>query len=73
MNLEREKDIQELCRQVFEILPHEYWDDMNGHCDSTCPICGASYYGNTWVSMHKIPHEQNCGYLIAKDLATGHS
>lgn len=62
---QREKDIQELCRQVLEEIYVEQ-DYNNGTCH--CPFCGnASYYDE----MSKIDHEQNCAYLIAKDLSTG--
>ena len=63
----REKDIQELCKQVknASVLPE------SGDCGYTmCPFCYA--YG-PWNAdtVDEIQHDPDCAYLIAKDLSTG--
>ena len=63
---QREKDIQELCKQVLNasLLPER------GDCGYTqCPMC---YAEGNWNddTMDEIKHESTCAYLIAKDLST---
>lgn len=62
---QREKDIQQLCKDVIEnCYPNEHYN--TGEC--TCPFCG----GAGWeTEMSKLKHEGNCAYLIAKDLSVG--
>jgi len=61
---EREKDIQEICNQVLNVNLETYPDYA-----PSCPFCGNS----DWVNdIDEIQHEQNCAYLIAKDLSTGY-
>ena len=62
---QREKDIQELCKQVLENCYPNY-NTNNG--TSSCPFCGGTGYKD---EMSEIPHDENCAYLIAKDLSTG--
>ena len=71
---QREKDIQELCRQVLE-MPSEFWDNPNGAYESTCPFCYVIEYRGGGdkkyhARMNELEHEGNCAYLIAKDLST---
>lgn len=64
--MSREKDIQELCRQVIDLslLPE------TGDCGYTnCPLCYAKGNWNDDV-MSEIKHRKDCAYLIAKDLST---
>ena len=64
--MSRESDIQELCKQVINasLLPER------GDCGySQCPMCNAEGSWNAY-SMNEIIHEQDCAYLIAKDLST---
>lgn len=62
--MSREKDIQELCRQVLkETYPN--YNDSDGFI--SCPFCSEDSYDN---EMSDIEHEPNCAYLIAKDLST---
>ena len=63
MDLNREKDIQELCNQVLESYPNHDWD--NGRI--SCPFCSNTSYGN---EIQDIEHNHNCAYLISKDLST---
>lgn len=72
MDAEREKEIQELCKQVLEIGPN-FYDNPNGPYENTCPFCleVAYGYGNKiYISMKEIRHDHNCAYLIAKGLST---
>ncbi len=64
--MSREKDIQELCKQVLDasLIPE------SGDCGYTeCPFCCGKGNWND-DEMHEIKHEGNCAYLIAKDLST---
>lgn len=60
----REKDIQELCKQVLNNC-HVDHDWNNGII--SCPFCGEKSYGE---EIEDIIHDSNCAYLIAKDLST---
>ena len=62
-DLQREKDIQELCKQVLEDCYVE--PDWSGI--TTCPFC---YNKSSGEEMTDIDHKGNCAYLIAKDLRT---
>ena len=64
---DREKDIQELCKQVIDcaVIPER------GDCGYTmCPICRES--GPWDGEIEEIEHDPNCAYLIAKDLSTNY-
>ena len=63
--MDREKDIQELCKQVLDTFVSEDWDRGT----VTCPFCGEESIGD---DMNDIRHGANCAYLIAKDLSTNH-
>jgi len=80
--MSREKDIQELCKQVIN-LEAEFSpaNDFIGRPEEfDCLFCsesideieakkmGINFYDN--VVMHYIKHKTNCAYLIAKDLST---
>ena len=63
---DREKDIQELCKQVKElsVIPEHH------DCGYTlCPFC---YEHGNWDAegLDEIIHTPDCAYLIAKDLST---
>ncbi len=70
---ERENDIQSLCKQVLEIEIN-FYDNPNGGYESSCPFCHAERIkgggGSMCYKMSELNHEQNCAYLIAKDLST---
>ena len=69
MDEEREKDIQELCRQVLE---HSvYWEYSSNRYDAfVCMFCGAETSDRN--SNLTIKHKNECAYLIAKDLSAKH-
>jgi len=74
MDVQRENDIQELCKQVLE-TPTEFYDNPNGAYESSCPFCEAIEYRGGHSSgihsnMNELNHNSNCAYLIAKDLST---
>ena len=73
MDKQREKDIQELCKQVLNANT-EFRDNPFGAYESTCPFCSVTEYRGGTENYHadisEIKHEQNCAYLIAKDLST---
>lgn len=63
---QREKDIQELCRQV----KGAYLVPETRDCGYTlCPFCN---HKGAWNAdfVEEIEHNSNCAYLIAKDLST---
>jgi hypothetical protein len=68
MDNQREKDIQELCRQVLEESYPEVDFDRN---TTRCCFCMATECGDD-LDMKDLKHEQNCAYLIAKDLSTNY-
>jgi hypothetical protein len=65
--MSRESDIQELCKQVLDNCYPNY-NDNNGVY--SCPFCGGEKWGEDADEMKNIIHEQDCAYLIAKDLST---
>ena len=65
--MSREKDIQELCKQVLENCYPNYDYDRGSH---QCPFCGNDRWGKDSSEMKNIKHESDCAYLIAKDLST---
>lgn len=70
----RKKDIQKLCEAVLEISS-DWYDNPNGAYETSCPFCSAIEYrgggGRPFASMQELKHDQDCAYLIAKDLSTG--
>ncbi len=62
--MSREKDIQELCKQVIE---NSYTEQDYNNDTSSCPFCSNISYDD---DMESITHDSNCAYLIAKDLST---
>ena len=69
-NKTREDDIKELCNQIINVTP-KFFDNPNGPYTHTCPLCNEETFGGIDSTMSDIEHDQNCGYLIAKDLMTG--
>ena len=72
--MQREKDIQALCKVVLEIGVDGY-DNPNGAYESSCPFCSAKEHrggggGDIWATMEELKHDLDCVYLIAKDLST---
>lgn len=67
MEEEREKDIQELCNQVLNATPNIQYAH-NGNW-TQCPFCSVNIHQEE-EEMGKLEHDQDCAYLIAKDLAT---
>ena len=74
MEKEREKDIQQLCKEVIEMSAIGY-DNPNGAYETTCPFCfsredrgGGGV--NNFATMSELKHDLDCAYLIAKDLST---
>ncbi len=72
-NSDREKDILKLCNSVLDISTI-FYDNPNGAYESTCPFCYATKYrggGQHYhVAISDVKHENDCAYLIAKDLST---
>lgn len=72
---QREKDIQKLCDTILSFGIDKY-DNPYGGYESTCPFCGVKesrFDGDgidIWASMQDLTHDQDCAYLIAKDLST---
>lgn len=66
----REKEIQELCKQVLETSPNRYYNP-NGADETTCPFCFAvDYSNNCTASIGELKHKTDCAYNIAKGLTT---
>lgn len=64
---DRERDIQELCRQVLLASPNVQIGRNSE--SSSCPFCSVQIeYEEDEIS--KLRHKQYCAYLIAKDLST---
>jgi len=61
--MDREKDIQTICEQVLEVNLEVNQNTWYG----TCPFCSSGGYVDY---MSEVKHDQNCAYLIAKDLLT---
>ena len=68
---QREVDVRKLCKAVLEVTP-EFFDNPNGGYEHTCPFCGERIIvgGLYYHGMHDIKHENDCAWLIAKDLMT---
>ena len=67
---EREIDVQKLCDAVLDVSPN-FWHNPNGADEVTCPFCFAKDYSNDCTAdISELKHENNCAYLIAKDLST---
>jgi hypothetical protein len=66
-NEQREKDIQELCKQVLDASPNIQYAH-NGDW-TQCPFCSVNI---DWEEeeMSNLKHDSDCAYLIAKDLST---
>jgi hypothetical protein len=62
----REKDIQTMCRFIMsaDALYEEYYATY------ICPYCTSDTYRDDKPMSH-IEHDDDCIYLIAKDLSTG--
>jgi len=75
MDKQREKDVQDLCQQILE-MPVDFWDNPYGAYENSCPFCGVvecrSGGKNYYVSMSELKHNNNCAFLIAKDLSTNY-
>ncbi len=66
---QREKDIQELCKQVLNATPETYYNP-NGADETICPFCRSKVYYPD-ADMNDLPHDTGCAFNIAKDLSTG--
>ena len=67
--MNREDEIQELCKQVLNM---EAELDNSDYENYICPLCDGyiSYEKVMLNPMDEIKHTSNCAYLIAKDLST---
>ena len=64
----REKEIQMLCKQVLS-MSADCYESGGGTGYTRCPLCCEEV--RIWQGgMNDIVHDSNCGYLIAKGLAT---
>jgi len=68
MEILKQTDIAEVCEQVINATP-SVWINSNGADETTCPFCHAKIYESVG-DMGELPHNNNCAYLIAKDLKT---
>ena len=68
MEILKQTDIAEVCEQVINATP-SVWINSNGADETTCPFCHAKIY-EAVGDMGELPHNNNCAYLIAKDLKT---
>lgn len=67
---EREKELQELCKQILIANPNKYYNP-NGADETTCPFCFAKDYSKDCTyDIDELPHTPNCAYNIAKGLLT---
>lgn len=68
LRVNRESDIQELCKQVLEMnlkfIP--YYDDDH---EMGCPLCEEEMSPKDNLTIQNFKHDPNCAYLIAKDLS----
>lgn len=64
----REKEIQELCKQIVEMTPDYCYAD--NYPETQCPFCAAENWRE--VDMKDLNHEMYCAYLIAKGLRTNY-
>lgn len=68
MEILKQTDIAEVCEQVINATP-SVWINSNGADETTCPFCHAKIY-EAVGDIGELPHNNNCAYLIAKDLKT---
>lgn len=69
-SIEREKELQELCKQVLNANPDKYYNP-NGADETTCPFCyEKNYSAGCNVDIQDIEHTTDCAYNIAKGLST---
>lgn len=72
MDFQREKDIQELCKQILKGMAIDYGVEWTN--EVFCCFCGSETsatdeaYAKSIIK--RINHKENCAYLIAKDLST---
>lgn len=70
-SIDREKEVQELCKQVLNANPERYYNP-NGADETTCPFCGATdYSAGCTEDIGGLKHINGCAYNIAKGLSTG--
>ncbi len=73
INNPREEDIRRLCQGVLNIGT-DFWDNPNGGYEYRCPFCHEMQYGGGFLSkgvdITEIKHDNDCIFLIAKDLMT---
>lgn len=72
--MSREKDIQKICEGILE-TESDWYDNPVGKYESSCPFCCAIEYRGgrdapIFVNINDLKHDQDCIYLIAKDLMT---
>lgn len=66
---DRDRDVLELCQKVIEIgATYEY--NSNSYDATRCPFCTGFEYHDRG-SMYTIEHDNDCAWLLAKDLSTG--
>lgn len=73
--MSRESDIKQLFKKVLEVAPVcDY--NPNSYDAARCPFCsGFEYIAISYPPLHNkrrmetIRHDQDCAYLIAKDLS----
>lgn len=66
---DRDKDVLELCQKVIDIgAIYEY--NSNSYDATRCPFCTGFEYHDRG-SMDTIEHDNDCAWLLAKDLSTG--
>jgi hypothetical protein len=69
-SIEREHELQQLCKQVLSANPNTYYN-LNGADETTCPFCyKKNYTTGCNIDIEDITHETNCAYNIAKGLST---
>lgn len=66
---DQEQDILRLIDKVLDVAPKFHYNP-NGADTSSCPFC-YNHVNGEYADMNDIKHEQNCAYLLAKDLNTG--
>ena len=64
---QREKDIQALCKGVLEATPNIQY--AHNGVWTQCPFCSVNIHWEE-EKMSELEHDQDCAYLIAKDLST---
>lgn len=71
--MSREDDIKKVCFHIIDSEP-DFYDDPNGPYYHICPYCRKrqSFSGDeTGPTMQELQHDNDCIWLIAKDLMTG--